>query len=97
MISANRLFPRLVLLGALTAALAVGACGRKGALDAPPGGAASVSQTDQPAQTGQATQALQPAQQNSQTGNNLISRGGPGGLPVVRGEDKRIPLDVLLN
>jgi hypothetical protein len=47
-----------------------------------------VSQTDQ--------EGAQPAQQSSQSGG-LIDRGGPSGLPRVRGEDKRIPLDVLLN
>ena len=49
-------------------------------------GAAAVSQTDE---TGQQTQ-------NAQSGN-LIDRGSATGLPRVRGEDKRIPLDVLLN
>jgi len=82
----NRPFSRLAVLAALCAALALGACGRKGPLDAPPGAAV----TSQPAESGQQGQ-----QQNS--GNNLISRGGASGLPVVRGEDKRIPLDVLLN
>lgn len=81
---------RLVLLGIFAAALAVAGCGRKGALDAPPGGAAvstaGQSQLD-PAQT---------APQASQ-GNTLIDHGSQGGLPRVRGEDKRIPLDVLLN
>jgi predicted small lipoprotein YifL len=94
-IRTDRLFPRLVLMGALAAALAVGGCGRKGPLDAPPGGAAAVSQTEQ-ATTGpeQMSQSGQ-QQQNSQSG--VIDRGGTSGLPRVKGEDKRIPLDVLLN
>jgi predicted small lipoprotein YifL len=69
-------------MGALAAALAVGGCGRKGPLDAPPGGSAEL----QGEQAGQ-------AQQNT----NAVSRGGAGGLPRVQGEDKRIPLDALLN
>ena len=85
-IRTNRLFSRIVLVGALAAALAAGGCGRKGPLDAPPGGAAA----DQ-------TTAGAPQTQSSQSGNTLIDRGSATGLPRVRGEDKRIPLDVLLN
>jgi predicted small lipoprotein YifL len=77
----DRLFPRLVLMGALAAALAVGGCGRKGPLDAPPGGAAEVQAGGQP---------------STQSGT-AVSRGGAGGLPRVQGQDKRIPLDALLN
>lgn len=77
----NRLFSRIVLVSAL--ALAIGGCGRKGPLDAPPGAAAGVVD--------------EPGTQNAQSGNTLIDRGGVSGLPRVRGEDKRIPLDVLLN
>jgi predicted small lipoprotein YifL len=72
-------------MGALAVALTAGGCGRKGPLDAPPGGAAAVSQTDQAG-----------GQQSSQ-GGNVVERGGAGGLPRVKGEDKRIPLDALLN
>jgi predicted small lipoprotein YifL len=82
-IPTNRLFSCLVLVGALAAALAAAGCGRKGALDAPPGGFTE--------QTGAGE-----AAQNSQ-GGTLIDRGSATGLPRVRGEDKRIPLDVLLN
>jgi predicted small lipoprotein YifL len=72
---------RLVLCGVLTVALALGACGRKGPLDAPPG-AASGTETK--------------SQQTQQSGN-VFRPSGQGGLPQVKGEDKRIPLDVLLN
>jgi len=82
-IRTNRLFSRIVLVSALAAALAAGGCGRKGPLDAPPGGTAE--------------QVTEPGTQNAQGGNTLIDRGGTSGLPRVRGEDKRIPLDVLLN
>jgi predicted small lipoprotein YifL len=92
-IRTDRLFSRLILAGALAAAVAVGGCGRKGPLDAPPGGASAVSQGDQTA--GGPEQMNQAGQQSSQTG--VIDRGGPSGLPRVRGENKRIPLDVLLN
>jgi predicted small lipoprotein YifL len=83
-IRTNRLFSRIVLVGALAAALVAGGCGRKGPLDAPPGGA--VEQTTSGAQQTQSSQ-----------GGTLIDRGSSTGLPRVRGEDKRIPLDVLLN
>jgi predicted small lipoprotein YifL len=91
----ERPLSRLVLIGAFAAAFALGACGRKGPLDAPPGGATAVSQTDQE-QRGQTDALGQPTQQASPN-DNLISRGGTRGLPRIRGEDKSIPLDVLLN
>jgi predicted small lipoprotein YifL len=79
----NRSFSRLALLGALAAALALAACGRKGPLDAPPGAATADQATiDQP-ESGQS--------------RNLISRSDSRRLPVVQGEDKPIPLDALLN
>jgi predicted small lipoprotein YifL len=59
-------------MGALAAALALGGCGRKGALDAPPGGASAVSQTDQAG-----------GQQQSSQGGNVIERGGAGSLPRI--------------
>lgn len=92
-IRTDRPFRRLVLMGTLAAALAAGGCGRKGPLDAPPGGASAASQTEQT--TASPEQMSQSGQQSSQTG--VIDRGGTSGLPRVRGENKRIPLDVLLN
>lgn len=95
MIRPERPLSRLALIGALAAVFALGACGRKGPLDAPPGGATAVSQTDE--EPRRQTDALgQPTQQASPN-DTLISRGGARGLPRVRGEDKSIPLDVLLN
>lgn len=84
MIRTNRLFSRIVLLSAL--ALAAGGCGRKGPLDAPPSASAA----------GTAAEVDQQGAQNSQNGNTLIGR-SESGLPRVRGENKRIPLDALLN
>ncbi len=46
----ERLFLRLALAGALAAALALGACGRKGALDPPPS-AVSATGKQEPANT----------------------------------------------
>lgn len=54
-IRTNRLFSRIVLVSALAAALAAGGCGRKGPLDAPPGGTAE--------------QVTEPGTQNAQGGN----------------------------
>jgi len=90
-----RLFSRIALLGALAAAISLGGCGRKGPLDAPPGGTSSV-QSGQAAAAGPEQVTPSGQQQNSQ-GGNLIDRGNSSGLPRVKGEDKRIPLDVLLN
>ncbi len=80
-----RLFPRLVLVGVFAAALAVAGCGRKGALDAPPGAASAGQLEDTQNQEQQASQGA------------LVDRGSVNRLPRVRGEDKRIPLDALLN
>jgi predicted small lipoprotein YifL len=88
----TRPMSRFALFGLLTAALALGACGRKGGLDAPPGGSAAIGQADK--DTGRSTLTGQP-QQSSQSGN-VVGRSKTG-LPRIRGEDKRIPLDVLLN
>lgn len=78
----HRLPTRLALCGVLAAALALGACGRKGPLDAPPGAASAGTETK--------------SQQTQQSGN-VFKPAGQSGLPQVKGEDKRIPLDVLLN
>jgi predicted small lipoprotein YifL len=48
--STDRLFSRLALIGALAAAFALGACGRKGPLDPPPSAVSATGQQE-PANT----------------------------------------------
>jgi predicted small lipoprotein YifL len=73
---------RLALIAALFAALGLSACGRKGALDPPPAAATSdVGET---------------VNQSAQ-GGDVERYARPGGLPTIRGPEKRIPLDALLD
>jgi predicted small lipoprotein YifL len=81
--AAPALFYRLAAVGLLVAGLALSGCGRKGALDAPPGGLAV--NPDGTLDT------------ESSTGGEVIRRGSARGLPIIKGPDKSIPLDVLLN
>jgi predicted small lipoprotein YifL len=74
---------RLSAVVVLTAALGLAACGRKGPLDAPPGGHSA---------TPGATLDVE-----SDEGGQVIRKGTATGLPVIRGPDRPIPLDVLLN
>ena len=89
----DRPFLRLALLAALAASLGLGACGRKGGLDPPPG--ASLAGDSQAATPNQLSSPVaspigsQAKSDNTATGSN--------GLPVVKGQKKQIPLDGLLN
>ena len=88
-------FLRLALIGALTASLGLAACGRKGPLDAPPGG----SLASEPQANAQANTSGPLA---SPIGGGTPRSNDPGvdanGRPQApAGEKKRIPLDVLLN
>jgi len=74
---------RVAVVAVLAAALGVSACGRKGALDAPPGGLAA-----------NPTGSLE---EETAEGGEVIRRGSARGLPIIRGPDRRIPLDVLLD
>lgn len=74
---------RIAIVAALFAALGLSACGRKGALDAPPAALNNVNA---------GTEA--PAAEESGT---LLRPGTAKTLPVIRGPNKRIPLDVLLD
>ena len=78
----DRLFVRLVLVGALAAVLA--GCGRKGSLDLPPGAAAD------------ATTAV-PQESGPPTLVGTMTGGGAAKPVAPAGPNKRIPLDVLLN
>ncbi len=79
----SRLLARLAVLGVLTFALGLAACGRKGGLDPPPSAAI------EPPAAGAAAGDNQPA---PQTGF------GPDGRPILApGAKKRLPIDGLLD
>ena len=80
---APALFYRLAAIGLIVAGLALSGCGRKGALDAPPGGLASNPDGSLDNETS--------------AGGEVVRRGSSRGLPIIKGPDKSIPLDVLLN
>jgi len=93
-IRSDRSLPRFAAPGllalALSLTLVLGGCGRKGPLDPPPGGAPAVSQTGAAHAGGQSNSNAQ--------GNSKIGGGaGRSSLPVIKGEDRTIPLDALLN
>jgi predicted small lipoprotein YifL len=75
---------RIVIVAALFAALGLSACGRKGPLDAPP---AALNNAN-------AGTEVAPPKEESGT---LLRAGSDKLLPVIRGPEKRIPLDVLLD
>ncbi len=79
----STLFYRLAVVALLVAALGLSACGRKGPLDAPPGGLAA-----------NPTGSLD---EETEEGGEVVKRGSARGLPIIRGPDRSIPLDVLLN
>jgi predicted small lipoprotein YifL len=74
---------RLAAVAVLATALGLSACGRKGALDAPPGGLAASPGGS--------------LDEETSTGGEVVRKGSATGLPIIRGPDKPIPLDVLLN
>jgi predicted small lipoprotein YifL len=74
---------RLAVVALLAAALGLSACGRKGALDAPPGGLAATPTGSLDEETAE--------------GGEVVRRGSARGLPIIRGPDRPIPLDILLN
>ena len=81
---------RLASIG-LVLLLAVGlsACGRKGPLDAPPGGLSAATP-----EAGDGEEAS-----TDQGGDEINYRGRRrrSNLPIIRGPDKKIPLDVLID
>ena len=83
MIAVPALFYRLAAVALIGSALALAGCGRKGPLDAPPGGLAATEDGS--------------IQQETAAGGEVVRRGGARGLPIIKGPDKPIPLDALLN
>jgi predicted small lipoprotein YifL len=89
----DRRFIRLALVGAAIASLGLSACGRKGPLDLPPGGSYA-SEPRANVSSGPAVTASPVGDQTKDDNSGV----GPNGLPrTPKGENKRIPLDVLLN
>lgn len=78
----TRLTTRGLLIAAMAGALALAGCGRKGGLDAPPSA------------QGYSGEAIE---QPDQEAGVILRQGSSSTLPVVRGPNKRIPLDVLLD
>jgi len=86
--SRNRPFLRLALVGAIAAALALGACGRKGPLDPPPAASLAGEQAA-PAKGDQAAPA-----KGGPAPPVMDSYGRPITPP---GPNRPLPIDVLLN
>jgi predicted small lipoprotein YifL len=82
-IAAPALFYRLAAVGLLVAGLALSGCGRKGPLDAPPNGLAATDDGS--------------LQEETAAGGEVVRKGGARGLPIIKGPNKPIPLDALLN
>lgn len=81
----TRALHRLAVIAALMAALGVAGCGRKGALDPPPGASADPAMN------------VSPANAEDPTLLGSVSN-RPSAAPVApKGPDRRIPLDVLLD
>lgn len=76
---------RFAAIGLLGLALGLSACGRKGPLDAPPGGLSAVPGGSLDEETDQGGEEIK------------YRRRRAGGLPIIRGPDKPIPLDVLID
>ena len=81
----SALLYRFAAVGLLMLALGLSACGRKGPLDAPPGGLAA-----------DADGSLD--NESDQGGDEVKTKRKKGNsLPIIRGPDKPIPLDVLID
>lgn len=93
----DRSLARLAVAAALVAALGLGACGRKGALDSPPGAAA-----DPPAPRASGLAGLRPTQPSRQAAAKPAENVEPSfdeeGNPIApKGQKKRFLLDWLLD
>lgn len=77
---------RLTAVGLLALALGLSACGRKGPLDAPPNGLAANPAGSLDDETDEGGEEIKTRR-----------RGGRNSLPIIRGPDRPIPLDVLID
>jgi predicted small lipoprotein YifL len=89
----DRRFLRLALIGALMASLGLAACGRKGALDPPPG--ASLTGEQSAAPSPMANPIASPIGGHAKDDNPGMDASGRALAP--KGQKKQIPIDVLLN
>jgi hypothetical protein len=91
-----RLPLHLAVLGALTLALGLAACGRKGPLDLPPGASGEYPQPNMPGviNPGSRAQAAAPIGGEATDNPGVDQQGQP---VAPKGSGKRIPLDNLLN
>ncbi len=89
----DRPFLGLALIAALMASLGLAACGRKGALDPPPG--ASLTGEQSAASSPMANPITSPIGGQAKNDNTGMDASGHALAP--KGQKKQIPLDVLLN
>jgi predicted small lipoprotein YifL len=94
LLSRFRPFPRLALIGALAASLALAACGRKGPLESSPG--ASV-QSEPQANTPGLMSPIGATPIGGKAKEDFAGVDASGRAVAPKGEKKRVPLDVLLN
>ncbi len=89
----DRALVRLALIGVLAAALGLAGCGRKGALDPPPGASLAGEQANTPSPS------INPmaAPIGGQATDDNPGVGADGRPLAPKGPKKHIPLDVLLN
>lgn len=90
-----QLLPRLAVLGALTLALGLAACGRKGPLDLPPGASGEYPEPNMPGMITRGSRAQATPIGGEDTANPGVDQNGQPVAP--KGQGKRIPLDNLLN
>ena len=81
----SALLYRFAAVGLLILALGLSACGRKGPLDAPPGGLAADADGSLDNETDQGGDEIKYRRSKSKS------------LPIIRGPNKPIPLDVLID
>ena len=89
----DRPFLRLALIGLAVAALGLTACGRKGALDPPPGASLAGEQSNAPNPL--SSPIATPIGGHAKEGDAGVRADGQPLAP--KGPKKQIPLDILLN
>ncbi|MGC1466086.1 MAG: lipoprotein [Pseudolabrys sp.] len=91
-----RPFTALAVLGTLVAALTLAGCGRKGPLDPPPSAAAPV-QPEAPTSGGLLSPMGPAAASGTRSDDHRAGVTSDGQAVAPRGQNKRIPLDALLD
>ncbi len=93
--SRAHLLLRLAVLGALTLALGLAACGRKGPLDLPPGASGEYPQPNMPGMINPTSRGQAAIGGDPNVDYPAVDQNGQPVAP--KGPGKRIPLDNLLN